>query len=164
VGVFGSWGAASELMFSLSECTQRGRASGRSSRPGETKRAWIGSLAVLLEVRPRPGRKHLATAQRLRLTEFGPNLDPNELPQTNSFAHVENHSSFSGVFWSERRDLNSRPPVPQTGALTGLRYAPNDDATIVIGHFSRNMRSPSTTSQRKVAIESGSLFRSSDQS
>src|SRR5262245_17321937 len=26
--------------------------------------------------------------------------------------------------WSERRDLNSRPPVPQTGALTGLRYAP----------------------------------------
>ena|SRR5262252_3975188 len=28
-------------------------------------------------------------------------------------------------FWSERRDLNSGPPVPQTGALTGLRYAPN---------------------------------------
>ena len=27
--------------------------------------------------------------------------------------------------WSERRDSNSRPPVPQTGALTGLRYAPN---------------------------------------
>ena len=26
--------------------------------------------------------------------------------------------------WSERRDLNSRPPVPQTGALTELRYAP----------------------------------------
>src|SRR3954465_9587683 len=26
--------------------------------------------------------------------------------------------------WSERRDSNSRPPVPQTGALTGLRYAP----------------------------------------
>jgi hypothetical protein len=29
-------------------------------------------------------------------------------------------------FWSERRDLNSGPPVPQTGALTGLRYAPTD--------------------------------------
>jgi hypothetical protein len=29
------------------------------------------------------------------------------------------------VRWSERRDLNSGPPVPQTGALTGLRYAPN---------------------------------------
>ena len=26
--------------------------------------------------------------------------------------------------WSEREDLNLRPPVPQTGALTGLRYAP----------------------------------------
>ena len=26
--------------------------------------------------------------------------------------------------WSERRDSNSGPPVPQTGALTGLRYAP----------------------------------------
>ena len=32
--------------------------------------------------------------------------------------------AFSGVSWSERRDLNSGPPVPQTGALTGLRYAP----------------------------------------
>ena len=29
-----------------------------------------------------------------------------------------------GASWSERRDLNSGPPVPQTGALTGLRYAP----------------------------------------
>src|SRR5438105_5503194 len=28
------------------------------------------------------------------------------------------------VMWSERRDLNSRPPVPQTGALTRLRHAP----------------------------------------
>src|SRR5258706_7840589 len=28
-------------------------------------------------------------------------------------------------YWSERRDLNSRPPVPQTGALTRLRHAPN---------------------------------------
>ena len=26
--------------------------------------------------------------------------------------------------WSGREDLNLRPPVPQTGALTGLRYAP----------------------------------------
>jgi hypothetical protein len=26
--------------------------------------------------------------------------------------------------WSERRDLNPGPPVPQTGELTGLRYAP----------------------------------------
>jgi hypothetical protein len=32
---------------------------------------------------------------------------------------------FSRAIWSERRDSNSRPPVPQTGALTGLRYAPN---------------------------------------
>ena len=36
-----------------------------------------------------------------------------ELPRAKSLKH-----------WSERRDLNSRPPVPQTGALTGLRYAP----------------------------------------
>ena len=31
---------------------------------------------------------------------------------------------FSAGCWSERRDSNPRPPVPQTGALTGLRYAP----------------------------------------
>jgi hypothetical protein len=29
------------------------------------------------------------------------------------------------IYWSERGDLNSRPPVPQTGALTRLRYAPD---------------------------------------
>ena len=33
--------------------------------------------------------------------------------------------------WSERGDLNSRPPVPQTGALTELRYAP----TLETKHF-----------------------------
>jgi hypothetical protein len=38
------------------------------------------------------------------------------------------------VNWSERRDLNSGPPVPQTGALTGLRYAPN------IGPYYRERR------------------------
>src|SRR4029079_9939043 len=32
--------------------------------------------------------------------------------------------SIGAKYWSERRDSNSRPPVPQTGALTGLRYAP----------------------------------------
>src|SRR5262245_51773290 len=37
-------------------------------------------------------------------------------------------SLFMGLFWSERRDLNSGPPVPQTGALTGLRYAPPSGA------------------------------------
>lgn len=31
---------------------------------------------------------------------------------------------FSGIEWSEREDLNLRPLVPQTSALTGLRYAP----------------------------------------
>jgi hypothetical protein len=38
-------------------------------------------------------------------------------------ADCENPLLSVGI-WSERRDLNSGPPVPQTGALTGLRYAP----------------------------------------
>jgi hypothetical protein len=29
------------------------------------------------------------------------------------------------IEWSERGDLNSRPPAPQAGALTRLRYAPS---------------------------------------
>src|SRR6476620_11559498 len=37
---------------------------------------------------------------------------------------VHNKSTQFREIWSERRDSNSRPPVPQTGALTGLRYAP----------------------------------------
>ena len=44
--------------------------------------------------------------------------------------------------------------VPQTGALTGLRYASETVATIVIGYFARNIRSPSALPQRKVAVES----------
>jgi diacylglycerol kinase (ATP) len=35
--------------------------------------------------------------------------------------------------------LNSGPPVPQTGALTGLRYAPKIGGTIVGGHLARNI-------------------------
>ena len=43
------------------------------------------------------------------------------------------------LFWSERRDLNPRPLVPQTSALTGLSHAPND-STIVSAHQYRNSR------------------------
>jgi hypothetical protein len=43
-----------------------------------------------------------------------------------------------GGFWSGRRDLNPRPPVPQTGALTGLRHAPTDKTTIISAHQGRN--------------------------
>ena len=32
---------------------------------------------------------------------------------------------YRGFFWSEREDLNLRPLVSQTSALTGLRHAPN---------------------------------------
>src|SRR5262249_47105192 len=46
------------------------------------------------------------------------------------FAECCGWAGFSEGIWSERRDLNSGPPVPQTGALTGLRYAPTDAGTI----------------------------------
>ena len=35
-----------------------------------------------------------------------------------------------GFEWSEREDLNLRPLVPQTSALTGLRYAPTEDGRL----------------------------------
>jgi hypothetical protein len=38
---------------------------------------------------------------------------------------------FQGFLWSGRRDLNPRPPVPQTGALTGLRHAPTEMARMI---------------------------------
>ena len=55
------------------------------------------------------------------LNAYLPNFFPSHiLGKTLDFKNAE-----SALFcWSERRDLNSRPPVPQTGALTGLRYAP----------------------------------------
>ena len=54
------------------------------------------------------------------------------------------------ISWSERRDLNSGPPVPQTGALTGLRYAPKIGGTIGAGPLTRNIRSPFANSQHRV--------------
>ena len=42
-----------------------------------------------------------------------------------SHNHLE-VSSFQD-FWSGRRDLNPRPLVPQTSALTGLRHAPTEN-------------------------------------
>ena len=44
---------------------------------------------------------------------------------------------FIGLFWSGRRDLNPRPPVPQTGALTGLRHAPTGTARTIGMRLSR---------------------------
>jgi hypothetical protein len=49
-----------------------------------------------------------------------------------SFQNNEHHSTErcretlykQGLFWSEREDLNLRPLVSQTSALTGLRHAP----------------------------------------
>ena len=35
-----------------------------------------------------------------------------------------NKARLRGFFWSEREDLNLRPLVSQTSALTGLRHAP----------------------------------------
>ena len=49
-----------------------------------------------------------------------------------------NQYGFQSLSWSERRDLNSGPPVPQTGALTGLRYAPTDAEIINFTRISRN--------------------------
>jgi hypothetical protein len=59
---------------------------------------------------------------------FGPNiphlfplfpLKANSAERAKVFELLEN-------FWSERRDLNSGPPVPQTGVLTGLRDSANE--------------------------------------
>ena len=61
---------------------------------------------------------------------------------TTAWKHEEREhgkvSLISGACWSERRDLNSGPPVPQTGALTGLRYAPTDTETINSMAIGRN--------------------------
>ena len=50
-------------------------------------------------------------------------------PQADQALRVRSY--FIGVCWSGRRDLNSRPPVPQTGALTGLRHAPTGTARTI---------------------------------
>ncbi len=39
-------------------------------------------------------------------------------------ARNEKAPHLQGFFWSEREDLNLRPLVSQTSALTGLRHAP----------------------------------------
>ena len=43
-------------------------------------------------------------------------------------ASQSRQQTFKESEWSERRDSNPRPPVSQTGTLTGLRYAPTGRA------------------------------------
>jgi hypothetical protein len=69
------------------------------------------------------------TASPLLLNRSSP--PPMEPYYSSSTDIVKLASSFWGEKWSERGDLNSRPPVPQTGALTELRYAP----TLKIKHL-----------------------------
>src|ERR1700731_3465053 len=53
-----------------------------------------------------------------------PPLLPRRLCPKSEACSDKFYSLISLAYWSERRDLNSRPPVPQTGALTRLRHAP----------------------------------------
>ena len=50
---------------------------------------------------------------------------------------------YQDVRWSERRDSNPRPLVPQTSALTGLRYTPTPQRACVVLRFRLRSRKPS---------------------
>src|ERR1700734_1085389 len=56
-------------------------------------------------------------------------------------------ANFQGVEWSEWRDSNTPPLVPQTSALTGLRYTPT---ALLIG---------AVAAPRNVALQSSALGR-----
>jgi hypothetical protein len=62
---------------------------------------------------------------------------------------------FTGQEWSERRDSNSGPPVPQTGALTGLRYAPTPQGLDIPMDLARRAQGGATV----VNLESEPLGR-----
>jgi hypothetical protein len=64
---------------------------------------------------------------------------------------------FSGLKWSEWRDSNPRPLVPQTSALTGLRYTPT---ALLIGAVAaaRNVAvQPSASRRRRAGLRKDSL-------
>ena len=64
---------------------------------------------------------------------------------------------FQGVKWSEWRDSNPRPLVPQTSALTGLRYTPT---ALLIGAVAaaRNVAvQPSASRRRRAGLRKDSL-------
>jgi hypothetical protein len=56
--------------------------------------------------------------------DTGPPVDPSL--ESEDFSEIASSISICDylIIWSERRDLNSRPLVSQTSALTGLRHAP----------------------------------------
>ena len=86
---------------------------------GETRSAFLASCASGLS---RDFRRHYGTFEaRLFRRRRSP-------PPQGRHENLE----FQRVYWSERRDLNSRPPVPQTGALTRLRHAPNHPALVPV--------------------------------
>jgi hypothetical protein len=54
-----------------------------------------------------------------------PQRCPTQFPKEKKAAHHrDNLLNIINLKWSGRGDSNSRPPAPEAGALTGLRYAP----------------------------------------
>ena len=82
-----------------------------------TSRDSAGIHAVALIVRALlQGEQHRS--------KFEPIVNPQAIVPWCAHRALKIYLSISGIYWSERRDLNSRPLVSQTSALTGLRHAP----------------------------------------
>jgi hypothetical protein len=116
------------------------RRSGHSARrrcwPGEARSRLCGARRALAKF----GQTRSSWAI-LFTEQTGPIVLPYRFQSLNAWQQAlrlgQECREMSVIYWSERRDLNSGPPVPQTGALTGLRYAPN------IGpHYSHRGLSP----------------------
>lgn len=94
-----------------------GRAGGRAACPDCRTKAWWDGSSVRGAA---PQTVRLAMSQRFG----GPRPDRSHKRQRRLTAPLSNQPILRPVIWSEREDSNLRPLVPQTSALTGLRYAP----------------------------------------
>ena len=103
------------------------RISSRLRQRFRCRRRAVSLLANVMALRTvsndkRPEHKRRAGNAALKRRGFFCRARPKTLargPAWHSFADRRSANE-----WSERRDLNPRPPVPQTGALTRLRHAP----------------------------------------
>ena len=70
----------------------------------------------------------------------------------NSHGSAEKLYVFQLDIWSERRDLNPRPLVPQTSALTGLSHAPNSEV-----HYSQSAPVPQLAQESRRCPANGHM-------
>ena len=70
------------------------------------------------------------------------------------------HTDLTRCMWSGHPDLNRGPPLPQSGALTGLRHVPKRNGDVTVENRLGRLPKPSLHSRRFIVKDPGKVSAS----